>query len=763
MGKRKAKAVTLVKKLGYVDMGKTNSNSHSSSSNDMERYQFVQMQKAKQKEKAKADSNSGSSCSSDTPDVQQAFQQGKSLQFSEVLQPTSPQGEQTVIEPLEQATSLEGGQPTIEPIGQSDDDNTTSSYDANLPIGEADDELMSSEFEDFTDDEYIEARTIKIEDILRGSIPPSQRVDDNESLHSEYDASDDEVLTPNSETEVEAYSRRKNQRRKIYNPKCKMEDIRFEIGMKFESIKKFKQVVQSYALSNGVNIRWVRCCKEIMEAKCMGSCPWRIYGSWKQHEATFIIKSYEKIHKCSRSMSNRQTTVEWLSNYCLENFRSNPSWDVKLMSQDFQSKFFITLPKAKWYRVRSAALEKLRGSVEDHYTLLGPYVSELKRKNPTSLFQIVCDRSIPVHPLYLKEYILGLMHLKMVFSKGLEHALLERVPFVKHRSCARHLYTNWKKKFNGHYYKSLFWKAVRSMEESELNRVLEAMAADSPQAHQAFISIGLKKFCQAYVCTNYKSDNVTNNISETFNGYILNARSKPIIDMLEEIRRSLMQRMYMKRVMIVKWTDDICPNIRKKLEINKEESRFCIVTPSRNLKFEVQYMSKIRVVNIGSHSCSCRRWDLTCIPYNHAVSCITWMKDDLDKYVSDNFKRNAYLKTYANFIEPLTGKDTWPNVDGPHCLPKKMPGRPKKVRRREMNEDDNQASRYSRHGTSITCQLCFKEEVEVEAEPPHQAVIEAKNPHQAEAEVEPPHQPKEDQEGEHPTLQEMTQVAVEWQ
>ncbi|WOK97969.1 hypothetical protein Cni_G06677 [Canna indica] len=121
-----------------------------------------------------------------------------------------------------------------------------------------------------------------------------------------------------------------------------------------------------------------------MEAKCMGSCPWRICGSWKQHEATFIIKSYEK---------------------------------------------------------------------------------------------------------------------------GLEHALLERVPFAEHRNCARHLYANWKKKFNGHYYKSLFWKAVRYVEESELNRVLEEMTADSPQAHQAFISIGLKKFCQAYISTNCKSDN----------------------------------------------------------------------------------------------------------------------------------------------------------------------------------------------------------------------------------------------------------------
>ncbi|WOK94228.1 hypothetical protein Cni_G02930 [Canna indica] len=191
----------------------------------------------------------------------------------------------------------------------------------------------------------------------------------------------------------------------------------------------------------------------------------------------------------------------------------------------------------------------------------------------------------------------------------------------------------------------------------------------------------LKKFCQTHVSIVCKSDNVTNNISETFNAYILKARSKPIVDMLEEIRRMLMQRMYMKREMVSKWSGDICHNIRRKLEKSKEKSRYCIVTPSDNFKFEVQYMDKIHVVNLGNHTCTCRRWDLSGIPCNHAVSCINWMKEDSDKYISDYFKRDAYLKTYEFFLEPLTGKDTWTGVEGPHILPphvKKMHRRLKK-------------------------------------------------------------------------------------
>ncbi|WOL14218.1 hypothetical protein Cni_G22998 [Canna indica] len=135
-------------------------------------------------------------------------------------------------------------------------------------------------------------------------------------------------------------------------------------------------------------------------------CLWRIYGSWKPGEITFIIKSYVNEHKCSRSMTNRQATVEWLANYYMEQFKQNPSWDVKLMAIDFQFKFYISIARAKWYRVRSYALEKLRGSVEDRYALLGPYLAEPRKKNPASLFNIVCDKEFTgAPPIFKRLYI----------------------------------------------------------------------------------------------------------------------------------------------------------------------------------------------------------------------------------------------------------------------------------------------------------------------------------------------------------------------
>ncbi|WOL04988.1 hypothetical protein Cni_G13711 [Canna indica] len=372
------------------------------------------------------------------------------------------------VEPIPDAPQEE----PVEPIA----DDPEEWSDSNLPSdSETDDELMSSEFEDGSDEEYMEARTIKkeaadakkiqdgnvreaypssswsdwndantneastsqaipvmvpihvgddlpptglneaipvlvhvgaeFEHVPRADLPPTGL---NEPVVSDYESSDDEVITPETSAEL-----------------CDKKDISFEIGMKFESPTQFKEAVQFYALHNGVNLRWVRTCKERMEAKCVpcevGSqmhCPWRIYGSWKPGETTFIINSYVKEHKCSRSMTNRQATVEWLTNYYMEQFRQNPSWDVKLMVMDFESKFYIPIARAKWYRVRSYALEKLRGSVEDHYALLGPYLAELRKKNSTSLFNIVCDREFTSAPPVSKWLYIGFDALKKRFLHG---------------------------------------------------------------------------------------------------------------------------------------------------------------------------------------------------------------------------------------------------------------------------------------------------------------------------------------------------------
>ena len=42
-------------------------------------------------------------------------------------------------------------------------------------------------------------------------------------------------------------------------------------------------------------------------------------------------------------------------------------------------------------------------------------------------------------------------------------------------------------------------------------------------------------------------------MAETFNGYIINARTKHIMSMLEDIRTTVIQRLYLKKGQVNKW------------------------------------------------------------------------------------------------------------------------------------------------------------------------------------------------------------------
>ena len=66
----------------------------------------------------------------------------------------------------------------------------------------------------------------------------------------------------------------------------------------------------------------------------------------------------------------------------------------------------------------------------------------------------------------------------------------------------------------------------------------------------------IKGWCAAYFSDVVKYHVIDNSICETFNRVMLEARSKPIIAMLEEIRRYVIQRMVVKREHVRKWKVD---------------------------------------------------------------------------------------------------------------------------------------------------------------------------------------------------------------
>lgn len=79
-----------------------------------------------------------------------------------------------------------------------------------------------------------------------------------------------------------------------------------------------------------------------------------------------------------------------------------------------------------------------------------------------------------------------------------------------------------------------------------------------------------------------------------------------------------------------------------------------------------------------------------------------------EDYLDLHYRTHMYLRAYGVPIEPIRGEDMWPKSNADPIVPPKlriMPGRPKKKRRREINEVIVK-NKYTRKGRTMTCTVC---------------------------------------------------------
>jgi hypothetical protein len=128
------------------------------------------------------------------------------------------------------------------------------------------------------------------------------------------------------------------------------------------------------------------------------------------------------------------------------------------------------------------------------------------------------------------------------------------------------MYQNY---FNaGHKGKSLknhLWMAAMATHDADHNKWMCKLKDLSETAHSWLQSKTTKEWSKSQFSTRCKSDMLLNNLCECFNKYILDARDKPILTMLEIIRTKLMRRLQVKRHEMKKYKGPICPKIHKNL------------------------------------------------------------------------------------------------------------------------------------------------------------------------------------------------------
>ncbi|XP_028111134.1 uncharacterized protein LOC114309561 [Camellia sinensis] len=205
---------------------------------------------------------------------------------------------------------------------------------------------------------------------------------------------------------------------------------------------------------------------------------------------------------------------------------------------------------------------------------------------------------------------------------GLVETFAELYPTVNHKYCLRHMYSNFKTKYSGCVLIDLFWKATSTGNVHEFNYWMKKIEKADPKTGNKKTTMewlretDLALWARSHFSPRSKCDILVNNLSESFNSYILKARKLPIIFMFEWIKRKLMQRIQVKKAGMAKYSGEISPNIHDKLEKLKVESR---------------------------------NYFATC----HVISAIQINHEQLEAYMHEYYSKSRYLDTYAFIIHPV--------------------------------------------------------------------------------------------------------------
>ncbi|CAL2240111.1 unnamed protein product [Prunus armeniaca] len=148
-------------------------------------------------------------------------------------------------------------------------------------------------------------------------------------------------------------------------------------------------------------------------------------------------------------------------------------------------------------------------------------------------------------------------------QKGLIPTNETLLPTAEHRICVRHLYNNFRSSHSGLALKHLLWPAARATTMPQWEAEMENMKQEDEEAWKWLSQRPAKNWSRSHFNTWFKCDLLLNNLCESFNSAIVDARDQSILNCLERIRVLVMLRMANRRAACSKWKHPVGPRIFK--------------------------------------------------------------------------------------------------------------------------------------------------------------------------------------------------------
>ena len=93
-------------------------------------------------------------------------------------------------------------------------------------------------------------------------------------------------------------------------------DPKLVVGMTFTSVKQFKQAMRTFNLFRVKDVEFTKNERNRVIGVCRiqsDGCPWRVYGALVPGEMTFMFKSLNPTHQCTRKYKSSIITSRWIA------------------------------------------------------------------------------------------------------------------------------------------------------------------------------------------------------------------------------------------------------------------------------------------------------------------------------------------------------------------------------------------------------------------------------------------------------------------
>ncbi|KAK4484268.1 hypothetical protein RD792_011494 [Penstemon davidsonii] len=386
----------------------------------------------------------------------------------------------------------------------------------------------------------------------------------------------------------------------------------FELEQIFTSKSEFRQVVHSHAINTMRNIKITANDTRRIYAKCVAEgCEWRLHALKLKDDDAYQIREYEPNHNSGSNTHSDLRRQNLGSPVILKQSEESDSNGKK----KFQSSYVGLKP------LRDGFLAACRPFIGvDGTWLKGPHTGIL----------LTAVGVNPNNSLY-----------------NIAYAIIQS---AENRFCVKHLVDNMQKAgYKDLPIEQVLWSVARATTVPDfekkfkkildLNEGLKGWMKDKPP-HQ---------WSRSHFSPYSKCDAILNSICETLNGNLMEARERPILTCLEWIGQHIMVRFQQLRDKAKKkWEGQrICPRIMKILEKRMKSSVNCIPLKSNDWHFEIHCSEGEQcIADLRKHTCSCRSWDLSGIPCNHAMSAISFMVHNPLDYVNPCYSVETFHMAY---------------------------------------------------------------------------------------------------------------------